>query len=71
MSKNATDAPLTFRAPTQNRKQLQELKRHWGDTSQSRVITRCIEWAWLVEIGSHQIGVKPSELNVEEEKDER
>jgi len=69
LGKNASDPPLTFRAPAQNRKQLRELKKLWGDTNQSRVITRCIEWAWLVEIGSNGIDVKPGEIGREEGED--
>ena len=34
---------------------------------QSRVITRCIEWAWFVEIGNTKIDKKPSQLIEEEE----
>lgn len=67
MSKNAADPPLTFRAPTKNREQLKQLKKLWGDTTQSRVITRCIEWAWFVEIGNTKIDKKPSQLIEEEE----
>jgi len=50
-----------------NREQLKQLKKLWGDTTQSRVITRCIEWAWFVEIGNTKIDKKPSQLIEEEE----
>ena len=68
MGKNSSDSPLTFRAPAKNRQQLTELRRLWGDQSLSRVITRCIEWAWLVEVGKDRIGIKPSEVDIEEEE---
>ncbi len=70
MSKDASDPPLTFRAPAENRKQLKQLKKLWGDTNQSRVITRCIEWAWFVEIGQAKVSKTPGQL-IEEEGDRK
>lgn len=62
MSEQTINSPLTFRGSLKNRQQLKELAKLWGENSRSKVILRCIEWAWMVEIGSGKIDTKPSEV---------